>query len=181
LSGDWGLLVKTHRFELILQKNNLLKKFFILLTACGLQLAACTFPSDVFEKNVAIPGQKWESSFKPRIDFTIKDQDTAALYNVYVVLRHSDAYVYNNIWVRGTVQQPGDTTSRTQRYDLTLATNDKGWLGSGMDDIYEHRILIQPETKFGRPGTYSFMLEQIMRDDPLEHVLNVGVRVEKAK
>ena len=158
-----------------------MKKFFILLTALGLQWTACTFPSDVFEKDVVIPGQQWESSFKPRIDFTIKDQDTTALYNVYLVLRHSDAYNYNNIWVRGTVRQPGDTASKTQRYDLTLATNDKGWLGSGMDDIFEHRILIQPATKFSRPGTYSFMLEQIMREDPLKHVLNIGVRVEKAK
>ena len=164
-----------------MQKNNLLKKFFILLTVFGLQLTACNFPSDVFEKNVVIPAQQWESSFKPRIDFTIKEQDTTALYNVYLVLRHSDAYNYNNIWVKGTVRQPGDTASKTQRYDLTLATNDKGWLGSGMDDIYEHRILIQPETKFSRPGTYSFMLEQIMREDPLKHVLNIGVRVEKAK
>lgn len=154
--------------------------FLFLLAACSLQLVSCTFPSDVFEKNVVVPGQKWESSFKPRIDFAIKDQDTAALYNVYVVLRHSDAYVYNNIWIKGTVKQPGDTTSRTERYELTLADNT-GWLGSGMDDIYEHRILIQPETKFRRPGTYSFTLEQIMRDDPLEHVLNIGVRVEKAK
>jgi gliding motility-associated lipoprotein GldH len=170
--------------SLFLHKQSSLKNAFLfLLAACSLQLAACScsFPSDVFEKDVAIPGQQWESSFKPRIDFTIKDQDTTALYNIYLVLRHSDAYNYNNIWVQGTVRQPGDTATKTQRYDLTLATNDKGWLGSGMDDIYEQRILIQPETKFRRPGTYSFMLEQIMREDPLKHVLNVGVRVEKAK
>jgi gliding motility-associated lipoprotein GldH len=167
---------------LFLHKRFSLKNpFLFLLAACSLQLTACSFPSDVFEKDVVIPGQQWESSFRPRIDFTIKDQDTTALYNIYLVLRHSDAYNYNNIWVKGTVQQPGDTASKTQRYDLTLATNDKGWLGSGMDDIYEHRILIQPETKFRRPGTYSFMLEQIMREDPLKHVLNIGVRVEKAK
>jgi len=163
------------------KRFSLKNPFLLLLAACSLQLTACSFPSDVFEKDVAIPGQQWESSFRPRIDFTIKDQDTTALYNIYLVLRHSDAYNYNNIWVRGTVQQPGDTVSKAQRYDLTLATNDKGWLGSGMDDIYEHRILIQPETKFKRPGTYSFMLEQIMREDPLKHVLNIGVRVEKAK
>src|SRR5579859_5513763 len=122
------------------------KLFILLLTGCGMQLAACTLPSGVFEKDVVIPGQQWESSFRPRIDFTIKDQDTASSYNVYLVLRHSDAYNYNNIWVKGTVRQPGDTSSRSERYDLTLATNDKGWLGNGMDDIYEHRILIQPET-----------------------------------
>ena len=93
-----------------------------------------------------------------------------------LVLRHTDAYNYNNIWIRGSVRQPGDTASRSQRYDLSLADNEKGWMGSGMDDIYEHRIEIQHLTKFDHPGTYSFTLEQIMREDPLKHVLNVGVR-----
>jgi gliding motility-associated lipoprotein GldH len=165
-----------------MQKHFSLNKLFLfVLAACSLQLVACTLPTDVFEKDVAVPGQQWASSFKPRIDFIIKDQDTAWLYNVYLVIRHSDAFNYNNIWIKGTVLEPGNPNPRTQRYDLTLATNDKGWLGSGMDDIYEHRLLIQPQTKFSKPGTYSFTLEQIMREDPLKHVLNVGVRVEKVK
>ena len=49
-----------------------------------------------------------------------------------------------------------------------------------MDDIYEHRVEIQQETRFTHPGVYSFTLEQIMREDPLKHILNVGVRIEKA-
>ena len=159
-----------------------MKKPFLFLLAAGILLwSSCSLPSDVFEKDVVIPGHQWASSFKPRVDFTIKGADTADRYNIYLVLRHSDAYLYNNIWIRGTVREPGDSIPKSQRYDLTLATNDKGWLGSGMDDIYEHRVLIQPDTKFTKPGTYSFTLEQIMRDDPLQHVLNVGVRVEKAK
>ena len=56
-------------------------------------------PSDVFEKDVAIPGQQWESSFKPTFNFNIREQDTARLYNIYLVLRHTDAYNYNNIWI----------------------------------------------------------------------------------
>ena len=174
--------MKLATLTLFLHKRFSLKNpFLLLLSACCLQLAACSIPSGFFEKDVIIPGQQWEGSFKPRIDFTIKAEDTASLYNVYLVLRHSDAYNYNNIWVKGTVLEPGDTAARSERYDLTLATNDKGWLGNGMDDIYEHRIIIQPETKFGKPGTYSFTLEQIMREDPLKHVLNVGVRVEKVR
>jgi hypothetical protein len=47
-----------------------------------------------------------------------------------------------------------------------------------MDDIYEHRIpLGEPQSL--KAGTYTFSLEQIMREDPLEHVLNVGLRLEK--
>ncbi len=69
-----------------------------------------------------------------------------------------------------------------QRLDLRLATDDKGWLGSGMDDIFEHRILVtQQPVLLKKAGSYLFRLENIMREDPLEHVMNVGIRVEKVK
>ncbi|HEV3251048.1 MAG TPA: gliding motility lipoprotein GldH [Puia sp.] len=149
-----------------------------LLTGC-LILAACNPSLDVFEKNVSLPLQQWQAEFKPQLSFSITD--TIALYNIFVVIRHTDAYRYNNMWIRATVEQPGDSALRTQQYDITLASNDKGWFGSAMDDIYEHRALIQPQTKFKRQGEYHFTLEQTMREDPLQHVLNVGIRVEKVK
>lgn len=135
---------------------------------------------DVFEKNVSIPGQAWSSSYKPEIVLNITD--TMALYNVYVVVRHTDAYRYNNMWVNLGLQVPQDTTYR-QRVDLLLATDDKGWLGTGMDDIYEQRVLVNKSgpQRFAHPGEYRFTLENIMREDPLQHVLNVGIRVEKAR
>jgi gliding motility-associated lipoprotein GldH len=154
--------------------------FALLLIACSCHWLACTPPSGFFEKDIVLPGQQWESRFRPTIDFTINPADTNYRYNIYLVLRHTDAYNYNNIWIRGTVKQPGDSAVKSERYDLLLATNDKGWLGSGMDDIYEHRVQIQQQTKFSRPGTYSFTLEQVMREDPLKHILDVGVRIEKA-
>jgi len=134
---------------------------------------------DVFEKDIAIPGQQWQSSFTPEINFNVTD--TTSLYNIYVVIRHSDAYRYNNLWIKATVREPGEATGKSQQFDLTLATNDKGWLGSAMDDIYEHRIQIQSQTKFIKPGDYHFIIQQVMREDPLNHVLNAGIRVEKSR
>ena len=140
-------------------------------------LGSCNLRTGVFEKNISIPKHQWESGFRPEISFEIKD--TNSTYNVYLVLRHTEAYNYNNIWVKATVEEPGVSSSKSQQYDLTLASNDKGWFGSAMDDVYENRILIQPQTKFKRPGEYHFTVEQIMREDPLKHILNVGVRVER--
>ena len=96
------------------------------------------------------------------------------------MIRHSDAYNFNNIWIRATVEQPGQPVKKTQQYDLPLANNEKGWFGTAMDDIYETRVLIQPQTRFSKAGDYHFTLEQVMREDPLQHILNVGIRVEKA-
>ena len=157
------------------------RRFFLLscLLPFTCYLLSCNLTTGVFEKNITIPKQQWESSFKPTIDFAIKD--TVSLYNIYVVIRHTEAYNFNNVWIKASVEVPGETTPRSQQYDLALATNEKGWLGSAMDDIYENRILIQPETKFKKAGDYHFTLQQVMREDPLKHILNVGIRVEKVK
>ena len=160
-----------------LQKVIALKKKFSSLLIFCFVIASCT-RVDVFEKNVTIPGHEWSSTFKPEIVFEIKD--TLSSYNIFAVIRHSDAYRYKNIWVNMYTHAPGDTINK-QKLDLQLATDDKGWLGSGMDDIYQHRILITRQPVPLRPGTYRFKLENVMREDPLEHVFNVGIRVERAR
>ena len=135
---------------------------------------------DLYEKTVSIPGHAWKSDFKP--SFTFHITDTTAAYQVYFTIRHEDKYNFNNIYVNISTRQPGDDSSRTSRYDLTLGTNEKGWLGTGMDDIYDHLIPLTPTNQqfyFRKPGDYTFTVEQIMREDPLLHVLNVGIRVDK--
>lgn len=141
-------------------------------------LTACSIPVGIFEKNVAIPNHSWSSSFTPAINFEVKD-DTLSYYRIFVVLRHTDAYRYKNIWLIVSVQPPGDSVFVNRR-NLILATDQKGWLGKGMDDIFEHRILLNPNSvKFSKRGIYKFTLQQIMRDDPLGNILNVGIRLEK--
>lgn len=131
---------------------------------------------DLYEKTVVIPEHRWSSSFKPKFTFTIRD--TSSPYQAYLILRHNEKYNYNNIYVNLYAQLPGEDTSIKIQQDLLLATNEKGWLGTGMDDIYEHRIELGPPQPL-KAGEYTFTLEQIMREDPLEHVLNAGLRIEK--
>lgn len=143
-------------------------------------LFSCNPTVGVFEKNVDIPNHEWNSQFKPEIQFEVTD--TAALYNIYVVLRHLDSYRFNNLWLNVYTKAPGDSVGSRQSLDLRLANDEKGWLGSGMDDIYEQRILVtrQP-AQLAKAGVYKFMLENIMREDPLRGVMNAGIRVEKAR
>lgn len=148
--------------------------FFILLLSASVAFTGCT-TIDLYEKNISIPQHQWKSDFKPAFSFTIKD--TASLYQVFLVLRHTEKYNYKNIWIRLSLQAPGDSIRSTD-YDLQLATNEKGWLATGMDDIYEHRLKLTNDIRL-KPGDYTFWVENIMREDPLQNVLNVGIRVEK--
>jgi gliding motility-associated lipoprotein GldH len=94
------------------------------------------------------------------------------------VLRHNEKYSFSNIYVNLYVKGPGQDSTLQIQKDLTLATSEKGWLASGMDDIYEHRIELAEKQSL-KAGTYKFTLEQIMREDPLQNVLNAGIRLEK--
>ena len=152
-----------------------LKFIFVLLVPCALCLASCT-TIDLYEKTVTIPRHAWENSFRPSFDFTIKD--TSSLYQLFLILRHNEKYNYSNIYINLYVRPPGQDSAIKFQRDLILATNEKGWLATAMDDIYEHRIpLGDPQTL--KAGRYKFMLEQIMRENPLQNVLNAGIRVEK--
>lgn len=154
-----------------------LNTFLLAISVSTFLLSSCQ-TIDLYEKTVPIPKHAWNSSFKPEFRFIIKD--TTVPYRVFITLRHTDQYTYNNIWVNLSTQAPGDTLQKVQ-YELPLASRE-GWLGSGMGDIYDHRIAITPPNQdlyFRRSGEYVFTLEHIMRQDPLLHVLDVGLRLEK--
>ena len=105
----------------------MIKPCLLFLGLCILFLSCTTI--DLYEKDVAIPGFKWKSSFRPEFTFSIKD--TTVPYQLFLVLRHNEKYNYNNIWINLYSQPPGDTLHKAA-FELPLATNEK-WLATGMD------------------------------------------------
>ena len=126
-----------------------------------------------------IPDQTCYHTNKPSFTFIITD--TTASYNIFIVLRHTDAYNYNNLWLTLGSQAPGDSI-HSQNINIELGNDAKGWEGTGMDDIFEIRKNITPgPLPFKKAGNYTFTIAQIMRENPLRQFLNVGIRVEKVE
>jgi gliding motility-associated lipoprotein GldH len=132
----------------------------------------------IYEKNNFFKEHSWSSKIKPSFTFTITD--TNSLYQIYAIIRHEDSYRYNNCWLNITTIAPNDTAI-SQQINLLLADNKKGWLGTGMDDIFDHRIRLTRSPQKLKFGNYTFTLQQIMREDPLQAVLNAGIRIEKVQ
>jgi gliding motility-associated lipoprotein GldH len=150
-----------------------MKFVFVFIVVCSLM--ACN-QIELFEKNTPIPKLSWNNNFEARGTFNITD--TLALYNVFVVLRHTDTYQYNNIWLNVGLQAPGDSM-KMQKINLSIGSDAQGWEGVGMNDIWEVRKLIArlPLKK----GDYNFKIGQMMRDNPLQRIMSVGLRLEKTK
>lgn len=161
-------------------KKRMTSALWIAIFSIGIIWSAVSCKTvDIFERNVPIPGHQWDHAFTPVISFNITD--TVSLYNIYVTIRHTYAYNFNNIWLNLSFQLPGDSL-KEQKVDILLADNNKGWLGTGMDDLFEVRSLITPQPfRFKNSGESTFTIEQIMRENPLKHVMNAGIRVEKVE
>lgn len=149
-------------------------RFTIFVLFLGL-FASCG-KVDLYEKHVSIPQHAWSSAFKPAFEFDITD--STADYRLFFLIRHTEKYNFSNIYFNLASLLPGEDTLRKAMFEVQLATDKNGWLGSGMDDIYEHRHPVTNLVQM-RPGHYRFELEQVMREDPLQHVLSVGIRLEK--
>jgi gliding motility-associated lipoprotein GldH len=147
----------------------LIFSFVLLLTGCG--------AINLYEKNTAIPNYEWKAGFDVKGSFDITD--TTNPNKIYVVLRHTDAYKYNNIWLNVGLQKPGDTMTY-QKVDIPLGSDATGWYGTGMNDIWEIRHELNAVAyPFIKKGLYQFSIQQIMRDDPLLHVMSAGMRIER--
>lgn len=157
--------------------NNHLRGKIFLLFFCAVFLCCCN-SIDSFEINKTIPHQAWSSQLSAKGAFVITD--TVSEYNMYVLLRHTDAYKYNNVWLNIGLQYPGEKMN-FKKVNLLLGNDQSGWEGIGMDDIWyvKKKLNIAPFT-FQQKGTYYFSISNIMRDDPLLHVMSVGISVEKS-
>ena len=130
----------------------------------------------VFDENVKIDDNKW-SSEKPVV-LQMHITDTVNPHNVYINVRNASHYPFSNIFLFMNTTFPDGKLDR-DTLEIRLAGPDGKWLGEGLGDIWDNRILFKRNVAFPQKGEYRFELTQAMRLDPLPGIMDVGMRVEK--
>lgn len=149
---------------------NILYLIFIILF-----LSSCD-SKVVFEENKKFPENRWEQ--KNNIVFTTEIKDTLTPHNIYLNVRNAGGYQFSNLFVFFTTQTPTGKRER-DTVELTLADPSGKWLGEGLGDIWDNRLLFKNNFLFPEKGLYTFTLEQAMRIDPLPQLMDIGIRIER--
>lgn len=144
------------------------------LFVIALTIASCN-DNAVVDTNQVISGYKW--SYINKVKIPVKIEDNTKSYKLFLNLRHTAEYKYSNIFVLIHQSGPG-MKPETVRKEFKLAFPDGEWLGKGSGDLYSYQLLFKDNYKFPAKGTYTFQIEQNMRDNPLQDVSDVGLRVE---
>jgi gliding motility-associated lipoprotein GldH len=152
-------------------------KIAFILLSIFFVLSGCE-TKQLFEQSTIYPNHNWPAKQATKYQFNVTD--TAASYKIFFVIRHHNAYHYKNIWLDLIIKNPNNAITK-QVLNLNLADDTRGWLGTGMDDIYDQRIPMTATPIRFNKGINEITVQHTMREDPLENILSTGIRVEKAK
>lgn len=132
----------------------------------------------VVDNFFTIPNQHW--TYAQPIKTVVEITNTTQNYNIFINLRHTDAYKYANIWFKVTIVSP-DKKKKTERIEFNLATTDGAWLGTTAGNLFTCQLPYKENFKFSQKGKYLIVVEQNMRDNPLDGINDLGLRVETVK
>jgi gliding motility-associated lipoprotein GldH len=143
---------------------------FIALSSCNTNV--------VYSKYDKIDEKGWTASDK--LNFDVEISDSTQNHDVYLTVRHDDAYPFNNLYVFLTTTYPNGKQS-IDTIECVFA-NEKGeWKGDGAGDLWDNKIALKKNVKFPYKGKYQFSFEQGMRMDPLPLILDFGMVIEKSE
>lgn len=132
----------------------------------------------VVDNFFAIPNQHWTYAQPIKTAFDISN--TNKTHNLFINLRHTDAYKYANIWFKVSIISP-DKKTKTERIEFNLASPDGAWLGTTAGNLFTCQLPYKQNFKFTQKGKYLIVVEQNMRDNPLDGVNDLGLRVEEVE
>lgn len=121
------------------------------------------------------------------ISFKINPPDSLNQYNLFVNLRNTNEYKYNNLFLIVEMVFPhGKTIKDTLEYKMADPTGK--FLGNGLMDVKENKLWYKEHIIFNEAGDYLVNIQHAMREHgkvngivDLEGITDVGFRIEKIK
>jgi len=130
----------------------------------------------VFESYHEIDKNGWNKDSVVVFNFPLTD--TIRNNNLFINIRNKGNYPYSNIYLFLTIGSPNGVL-KTDTVEFTLAEPSGKWKGSGIGGLYDNQILYKSSVYFPKKGNYMFSIKQGMRDNVLQGIRDVGIRIEK--
>lgn len=155
-------------------------KIVLGLVMVCLSLASCDSNS-VFDEYKSVSNQWNKDSV---ITFKVNPPDSINMYNVFVNLRNTNDYKYNNLFLIVSTKFPnGKVIKDTLEYRMAKPNGE--FLGTGFSDVKENKLWYKENVVFQEVGEYQFDIQHAMREngkvhgvENLEGITDVGLRIE---
>ena len=156
-------------------------RILLLFLMCFFILVSCD-SNNVYDNYKSVPNS-WHKDAV--ISFKVNPPDSTSAYNLFVNLRNTNAYKYNNLFLIVEMVFPhGKTIKDTLEY--RMAEPSGKLLGEGYMDIKENKLWYKENFVFNETGGYTINIQHAMRENgkvngviELEGITDIGFRIEK--
>ncbi|MBL4651905.1 MAG: gliding motility lipoprotein GldH [Flavobacteriales bacterium] len=153
-------------------KNKLL--FFLFIS---ISLLACQPENRVFiEHKDLSPDLEWLKT--DTREFKVPVTDNSLTYDLSLSFRYASGYAYQYAKVQVTETSPSGKEI-TSEYDLKVREANGDYIGDPGFDIWDSEHLIVPNKKYQETGTYTYIIEHNMPENPLNMVMEIGIILDK--
>lgn len=139
-----------------------------LLIYVGLLLCcfACN-PSPFYQETHELPADGW--SYADTQEFEFEITDTLKRYNLSLMVDHSTAYEFQNLYIQLVTIFPNADTLM-QPISFNLADPQGRWHGDCGSKSCQVEISLQENAFFEQVGKYQISINQHMRIDPVSNI-----------
>jgi len=101
------------------------------------------------------------------VSFEFDNIDTTGSHDLYLMVRHTTNFKFQNLFLFTNFENQQDTL------ELFLSEKSGRWLGKGFGEIKELKIRIKENVNFKKNQDQIFSVEQAMRHEDLEKIINL--------
>lgn len=146
----------------------------IVYIVCMLMLLCSCNNRTVYTDFHSLPAGGWHQDSV--LSYSISEADSSSVYEVLLLLRHTDTYGYQNLWL--FVDEYVDSVLIHQDTIEAMLADEYGrWLGRGRHR-YELPLLYDDSYYFSSSHTHTFRIRQGMRTDCLQGITEVGMIIQ---
>ena len=152
-----------------------MKKLLYIALCLPLLLASCSH--DIVSSDYCdLQEEGWAMTDTTQL--SIRVPDTMQAYDLTLILRHTDTYNYQNLWL--FVSSPDSLCPILCDTVQACLADDRGrWLGTRAGRYYSGFVTMEKGITFPQAGTYTFRIVHGMRDSVIQGIADIGMELRK--
>lgn len=140
-------------------------------------LAACAYQSNTaYHSYHPVPSIGWDKS--DTLVYTLPATVPAGEYEMKIEIRYKESYLYRNLWLEIKQNMQDTLHYATDTIQLFLADETGKRAGNSPGGLYQCTFPYKANLSINEEGCgRTFRLVQIMKDNPLEGISDVGIQL----
>ncbi|MFT5777758.1 MAG: gliding motility-associated lipoprotein GldH [Crocinitomicaceae bacterium] len=154
-------------------------KKLLAVIALATVLTACKSEDRIYiEHQDLSPEVEWLKKDTRTFKVPIEEIDQA--YDMSLSFRYAEGYMFQTANVKVTETSPSGIET-VNEYELKVREENGDYIGDPGFDIWDSEHIVEANKKYDETGTYTYLIEQNTRIDPLPFAMEIGVILDKAK